>query len=474
MTELTFPHAADLEEVVLGEIMMDTHSMSLVESIITKDTFYSSKNQAIFDCMKQLHNNGDPIDVLTVTQQVMKEYSLDYVGGAIYISELTDRVGSTANIETHAKILQEKFVLREVIKKCNEAIQKTQKNEDALELLNNLESDLRSIGDGVAPDSVSRSSIEILKEIEQEIEAAKLSDNPIVGIPSGIADLDKVLGGFKGGAVYLVAGRPGMGKSGFALDLAESAERFGKKVVFVTLEMTDKEVMKRRLTRILNTSVLEIDKGNVDFQHFHSEIGKIKDDIEIWDPPKLSIFDFRNRIRRKVMNGECDMVVVDYLGLMDGDPKYSGNTAKYIGSISRTAKQVAMENDIPVIALHQLSREVEKTPDKRPMLSHLRDSGEIEQDVDVAMFVYRPEYYGFPTFADNADTHNKAEIIIAKHRGGASNKNIRTGFDGPKTHFYCLESRNFDDTRNISESNPYNNDIKPNNDFDSLGDEIDF
>jgi len=474
MTKIILPNTPDIEEAVLGAILVDKHAILLVESDITPDTFYSSKNRYVWEAIEELQKDGDPIDILTVTSKLKEHGTLKSVGGPFYISELTDRVGTSENIEYHAKILQQNYILREIIKRGNDYVRKASSGADPIDLLSDFESSIRGIGDSVFSGEKTRTNKEILIDIHRQIENSINSDRDILGITSGIQDLDKTLGGFIDTSLYILAARPGMGKSGLMLTIAEASEKDKKHAVILTLEMSDVEIMKRRLTRAMNTSVDEINKGRVDMVKLQEATSKLDSNyIHIWDYSKMSISDLRNKVRRAKLKGEIDFLIVDYLQLMDGDKEYKGSKHHEVGSISRGLKGIAKENGIPVLALAQLSRSVEsRGGDKRPMLSDLKESGDIEQDADVVMFIYRPEYYDIPEFEDGASSHGMAEVIIAKNRHGAL-KRVRTGFDGPRTNFYCLDSRNFDDVRNISEHTPYKP-ITANESFDDLGDEVDF
>lgn len=418
------PQALDLEEAVLGAMMLEKEQAVKVLDILDEDYFYSSANQAIFAAIKSIFEAGAaPIDILTVTEELRKMGMLDVVGGAYYISQLTNRVASTAHSEYHAHIITQKFIQRKLISVCDEIKAKAfDEKTDALGLLDEAEREMYEIKNKSLKRSYDSIS-DLLNKAINQIEDNKGNDDGLTGVGSGFIDLDRITAGWQKSDLIILAARPGMGKTAFALSLLRNAAiQFEKPVAIFSLEMSSVQLVTRLISAETGLSGDKLKKGQLEEHEWHQLNSKIsglsKAKIFIDDTAGIPIFDFRAKCRRLKSQFDIQMVIVDYLQLITTDDKAHGNREQQISHISKSLKMLAKELEIPVIALSQLSREVEKRPDKRPMLSDLRESGSIEQDADIVSFIYRPEYYKVVEGENGEDLRGVAEIIIAKHRNG--------------------------------------------------------
>lgn len=421
------PQATELESAVLGAIMIDKNAILEVIDIISIDSFYKNEHKLIYKSILMLFDDTDPIDILTVTQKLRKVGTLEEVGGAFYISSLASKVNSGDNIIAHSRIIAEKFIKREAIS-ISYKIQKDGYNNqiDAFELLDTIEKSVYDLSN-----TVIKKEAKIMPEIiSRAMNELKIkSENPeLVGVKSGIELLDKITGGWQRQDLIILAARPGMGKTAFAIsNILNAALVQNKPVALFTLEMSDVQIANRMISSLSEVNGEAIRKASLskdEWSRIKSSEQKLQNEnIIIDDTPALTIREFRSKCFRLKQKHKIEMVVVDYLQLMVS-PDHKKNREQEISYISRSLKAVAKELDIPVVALAQLSRKVEdRGGEKKPMLSDLRDSGAIEQDADIVVFMYRPEYYGFATFID--DTGNEltseglAQAIIAKNRNGA-------------------------------------------------------
>tara|TARA_B110000858_G_scaffold179330_1_gene215923 strand:- start:112 stop:1623 length:1512 start_codon:yes stop_codon:yes gene_type:complete len=418
------PQAIDLEEAVLGAMMLEQSAVNAVIDVLSPDSFYKPSHSKIFDIIQNLFNDSEPIDLLTVTAALKKSGDLELVGGAFTIANLTTRVASTANVEFHARIISQKHIQRELIRVSSNIIEKAfDEKTDVFDLLDEAESGLFEVAEGNIRKSYETMSSVVKKAIDN-IDKARSQDGGVSGVPSGFADLDKLTGGWQRSDMIVLAARPGMGKTAFVLTMARNvAVDQGIPVAVFSLEMSSVQLVQRLITAETGISSDKFRKGTLEdheYQQLHDRIGKLsKSPLFIDDTPGLNVFELRAKCRRLKSTHGIDLVVIDYLQLMSANSKNSGNREQEISSISRSIKSIAKELDIPVIALSQLSRMVEtRGGDKRPMLSDLRESGAIEQDADIVSFIYRPEYYGFTDHEEGLDTNGLAEFIIAKHRNG--------------------------------------------------------
>src|SRR5699024_1673483 len=381
------PQAVDLEEAVLGALMLEKNVLREVIDILTPDYFYKESHQKIFEAIANLFQKTSPIDLLTVTAELRQMGVLELVGGAYYITQLTDRVVSAANIEFHARIISQKYIQRELIRVSTEIINSAyEETTDIFDLLDHAEKSLFDIAqNNLRRDS--RKMDDIMREAITSLELLKDRTEGLTGIPSGLTALDRMTSGWQPSDLVIIAARPGMGKTAFVLSVARNAAVDHEKPVAVfSLEMSSIQLVNRLISGETEIEQEKLRKGELadhEWQQLHSRIdGLTEAPIIIDDTPALSVFEFRAKCRRLKAQYDIQMVVVDYLQLMQGkvDGK-SGNREQEIGSISRALKSVAKELNIPVLALSQLSRAVESRPgnSKRPMLSDLRESGSIEQ-----------------------------------------------------------------------------------------------
>lgn len=447
------PQARDLEEAVLGALMLEKDAVTTVIDIIKADSFYVTSHQIIYTACLALFEKSQPIDILTVTQELKKRGELENAGGATYLSQLTERVASAANVEFHARIISQKFIQRELIRISSEIIKDSyEETTDVFELLDKAEQNLFSVADQNLSRNYDSMSSLITQAIKQ-IEELQNQEDALTGVPSGFTSLDRLTGGWQKSDLIIMAARPGMGKTSFVLTVARNAAvDFNKAVAVFSLEMASLQLVNRLISGEAEISSDKLRKGNMESWEWKQLTHKIEKLSEaplfIDDTPGINIFELRAKCRRLKMQHDIQLIIIDYLQLMTGssaDGKSSGNREQEISAISRGLKGLAKELNVPVIALSQLSRAVEtRGGDKRPQLSDLRESGAIEQDADMVIFLYRPEYYGMDVDEDNNSTKGIGEVIIAKHRHG-SLETVRTRFIGQFAKFADLENDYFDD-----------------------------
>ncbi|MBL4678358.1 MAG: replicative DNA helicase [Mucilaginibacter sp.] len=463
------PQAIDLEEAVLGALMLEKDALSSVIDVLKPEVFYEIRHQKIFSAIAYLFEKTSPVDILTVTAQLRQTGELEMIGGAYYITELTNRVASAANIEYHSRIIIQKFIQRELIRISTDIVTNAYEDtSDVFDLLDKAEKNLFEIAqNNLRRDS--RKMDDLMKEALNDIEALKEKKDGLTGVASGFTELDRMTSGWQKSDLVIIAARPAMGKTAFVLSCARNAAvDFDKPVVVFSLEMSSVQLVNRLISGEAEIEQEKIRKGTLEeweWQQLHSKIGRLEQaPLIIDDTPSLNIFEFRAKCRRLKSQHDIQLIIIDYLQLMHGknDGK-GGNREQEIGSISRALKTVAKELNVPVIALSQLSRAVESRPggSKRPMLSDLRESGSIEQDADMVLFLYRPEYYGLDVDEDNNPTQGVGEVIIAKHRNGETGR-VRLKFVGKYVKFTDLET-------NMDGFPPMNSafsGLTPNQDFD--------
>ena len=440
------PQAIDLEEAVLGALMLEKDALTNVIDILKVESFYKDAHQVIFQAILDLFTDSQPIDLLTVTAQLRKNGSLEVAGGAFYVTELTSKVASAANIEFHARIITEQSIKREMIQISSE-IQRDAYEEttDVFELLDKMEQSLFQISEKNIRKNYSDMK-SIMREAIIELEARKLQKDGLTGVPSGFTALDRVTSGWQKSDLVIIAARPAMGKTAFVLSvLRNAAVDHNKPVAIFSLEMSSIQLVNRLISAEAELDSEKIKKGQLAehewAQLVHKTAKLSKAPLFVDDTPALSILELRAKCRKLKAQHDIQMIVVDYLQLMSGDSKggFGGNREQEIASISRALKKIAKELTIPVIALSQLSRAVEtRGGDKRPQLSDLRESGAIEQDADMVMFLYRPEYYGITEDEDHNSTQGVGEVIIAKHRNGSLDT-VKLRFIGKYTKFTDLD-----------------------------------
>lgn len=448
------PQALDLEQAVLGALMIDNDALSNSIELLKAESFYQTEHQKIFSAIEDLFNNAQPVDILTVTNLLKQKGELKNIGGASFVSKLTNRIASAANIETHARIIAQKFIQRELIRISSTTIKDAYDDTtDVFDLLNDAEQGLFEISEGNIRKNYDKMSTLIRQALDQ-IEEIKNKEDGLSGVPSGFTELDRVTSGWQNSDLVILAARPGMGKTAFVLSMARNtAVQFKKPVAIFSLEMSSVQLVNRLIASESGIPADKLRKGNLEEHEWiqlNQQISQLSEaPLFIDDTPALTIFELRAKCRRLVRNNGVELVVIDYLQLMHaGGSNKSGNREQEISTISRSLKSIAKELNVPIIALSQLSRAVEtRGGDKRPMLSDLRESGAIEQDADIVCFIYRPEYYGFTEWPDTSpgqdpDCQGQGEIIVAKHRNG-SLENIKLRFIPQLAKFTDLDSFGF-------------------------------
>lgn len=445
------PQAIELEEAVLGALMLDKDALPSIIDILRPESFYPDRHGSIYKAMVKLFNRTNPVDLLTVTEELKKSGELEEIGGPHYLVELTNRVASAANIEYHSRIILQKHLAREVIKVCTRTIRNAyDPTIEVFEMLDLVERDIFNIGSSLI-NKETASSGKVMADTLKYVELASQQSDGLTGIPSGFVDLDRLTGGWQPTDLIIVAARPGMGKSSLTLSLAlNAALDFDKGVAFFSLEMGKVQLGLRMVSQLSEIPASKLKTGKLydhEWQQLQSATEKIAaSNIHIDDTPGINILELRAKCRRLKMQHDIQLVIIDYLQLMTGDPSQkNGNREQEISGISRALKGLAKELNVPVIALSQLSRAVEtRGGTKRPQLSDLRESGAIEQDADIVSFIYRPEYYNILEDEEGESLKGISEIIVAKHRSGALNT-IKLKYISETTKFDNLGNPNFKD-----------------------------
>ena len=423
------PQALEAEEAVLGSMMIDEDAANKAISILgSSHYFYKDSHKKIFEAMLVLMNNSDPIDTVSVSDELKKGKNLKSVGGIYYLTGLVDKVPTSARVETYAEIVKEKGILRELITTSHEISKKALDAGDSVgSILDEAEQSIFSLTE--QKDSKIYQHIEpILSSTVKKMEDIAANPGSIIGVPSGIIDLDKLTAGFQNGDLIILAGRPSMGKTALALTIARNAAIENKSATAIfSLEMSSDQLGQRLLTSEARVDNALVRRGspNIKWKNINIASGKLAQaPLYIDDTPALSILDLRSRARRLKRERNIELLIVDYLQLMQG-PKNSENRQNEISQITQSLKALAKELDIPVIALSQLSRAVEQRTKKEPMLSDLRESGAIEQDADVVIFLYRPAVYD----KEDQDLKGLAYLIVAKQRNGPTGRVTATFID---------------------------------------------
>lgn len=450
------PQSLDLEEAVLGALMLEKDALTSVIDILRPESFYKEAHQRIYNAILTLFTNSDPIDILTVNNQLRSTGELDFVGGTLYLTELSSRVNSAANIEYHARKIVENALKRFLITIASE-IQKDafEDSTDVFQLLDHTEQALFSATDAYIRRNFSDMA-GLMKQALDELEARKDHKDGLTGVPSGFSALDRLTSGWQKTELTILAARPGMGKTAFVVSsLRNAAVDHQQPVAIFSLEMSAVQLVNRLISAEAEIESDKLRKGNLashEWAQLHHKINKLTNaPIYIDDTPALSILELRAKCRRLKAQHDIQLIVIDYLQLMTGDSsgKGSGNREQEIASISRALKNLAKELNVPVIALSQLSRAVEtRGGEKRPQLSDLRESGSIEQDADMVMFLYRPEYYGITQDEQGNPTQGIGEVIIAKNRSGSLDT-IQLRFVGKYTKFSDLEGSSFEQSQSF-------------------------
>ena len=419
------PQAIELEEAVLGAIMLEKDAIIEVIDILKPESFYKEEHTKIFQAVLNLFASDKAIDILTVPEELRKIGYLDDVGGIAYITQLTSRVASAAHIEFHARIVQQKFIQRELIRVASEIQGRAfDDSSDVDKLLDFSESELFSVAQGHIKKEAAPMNVLVKDALKLINEASKRKDN-LSGAPSGFTKLDRLTSGWQKSDLIIIAARPSMGKTAFVLSMARNmAVDHNKSVAIFSLEMSAIQLVNRMIVGEAEITSDKIKTGNLskeEMERLDYRIKRLEDArIFIDDTPAISIFELRAKCRRLSRQHDIDVIIIDYLQLMSGTQETKGNREQEVSAISRSLKGIAKELNLPVIALSQLNRSVEvRTGSKRPQLSDLRESGAIEQDADMVAFIHRPEKYNILQDDEGNSLKGVAEIILAKHRNGA-------------------------------------------------------
>lgn len=436
------PQALDLERVVLGALMIDKDAFSVVSELLHPETFYDPKHQKIYKAIWALSLDEKPVDIMTVMEELKHQGNLEDVGGPAYILELSSHVASSAHIEYHSHILAQKFLARQLISFASEV--ETGAFDDTVdvdELMQRTEARLFELSqrnmrqDYTDVDPVVKQALEILNK-------AAANKGELTGVPTGYPKLDAMTSGWQASDLVIIAGRPAMGKTSFALSLARNiAVDYNKPIAFFSLEMNNVQLVNRLISNVCEIDGKKLLNGQLDeddWKRLDGNVGKLqKAPIYVDDTPGMSIFELRTKARRLVREKGVEIIMIDYLQLMNANGARFGSRQEEVSTISRSLKGLAKELDIPILALSQLNRTVEGREGiegKRPQLSDLRESGAIEQDADMVLFVHRPEYYRIFEDEKGHDLRGKAQIIIAKHRKGETG-DVLLDFRGNFTRF---------------------------------------
>ncbi|MBQ6202689.1 MAG: replicative DNA helicase [Prevotella sp.] len=450
------PQALEMERVVLGALMVDNDAFSIVSDILRPEVFYEPRNQMIYKAIQTLSMDEKPVDILTVSEQLRKDGTLEEIGGPTYIVNLSSNVVSSAHVEYHARVLAQKFLARQLISFASVVETKAfDETVDVDELMQEAEASLFELSqknmrqDFTQIDPVLKNAVEILQR-------AAANTDGLTGISTGYFDLDKLTSGWQNSDLVIIAGRPAMGKTAFALSLAKNIAVDSRVPVgFFSLEMSNVQLVNRLISNVCEISGSKILNGQLDqeeWQRLDSRLRRLHGaPLYIDDTPGMSIFELRTKARRLVREKGVKIIMIDYLQLMNASGAKFGSRQEEVSTISRSLKGLAKELDIPILALSQLNRSVEGRDEKqgqgkRPLLSDLRESGAIEQDADMVCFVHRPEYYRIFQDEKGNDLRGMAEIIIAKHRKGATDT-VLLNFRGEFTRFQNPQDSSIAPTR---------------------------
>ena len=423
------PQARELEEAVLGALMLEKDAYSIVSEILKPECFYEKAHEKIYAAIVDLALSQRRVDMITVTEQLKKRGELEDVGGPFYISQLTSKVASSAHIEYHARIIAQKYLARELIS-FTAMIQGKAFDEtlDVEDLMQEAEGKLFEISQRNVKKDVTQIN-PVIKDAMEMLQKAALQKEGLSGLRTGFEGLDKMTSGWQNSDLIIIAARPAMGKTAFVLSMAKNmAVNFNTPVALFSLEMSNVQLVNRLIVNVCEIPGEKIKSGRLESYEWEQLDFKIKElydaPIFVDDTPSLSVFELRTKARRLVREHGIKIIIIDYLQLMNASGMSFGSREQEVSTISRSLKQLAKELNIPIIALSQLNRNVESRGDdkngKRPQLSDLRESGSIEQDADIACFIHRPEYYTKSGVdAEGKDIRGKAEFIIAKHRSGS-------------------------------------------------------
>ncbi|MFN8242198.1 MAG: replicative DNA helicase [Bacteroidales bacterium] len=442
------PQAIDMEEAVLGAVMLEKEAVITTLDILRPESFYKDAHQKIFRAIGDLSSRDFAVDLYTVTEELRATGLLESVGGPVYLSQLTSKVVSAAHVDFHARIVAQKYIQRELIRVSTEIQTRSfDDTYDITDLLDFSEDAIFQIAEGSIKREVAPIN-EVIKEAIHEIEEAGKREDALVGIPSGFTKLDRLTSGWQKAELVIVAARPSMGKTAFALTMARNmAIDHGKKIAIFSLEMSSIQLVNRLIISETDLPGDKIKNGRLtedEWKQLDSRIKKlVAAPIFIDDTPAITITELRAKCRRLMAQHKLDLVIIDYLQLMTG-PSNSGSREQEVSNISRSLKSIAKELNVPVIALSQLNRSAELRGGlKKPQLSDLRESGAIEQDADMVVFIHRQDKFGIQTFEDGTSTKGIAEIILAKNRNGPVD-DVRVRFREEKAQFVDIEDFDID------------------------------
>lgn len=435
------PQNLDAEKSLLGAILIDEETLADVSEVVKAADFYEKSHEMIFDAIIRLYERHKPVDMLTLTDELKRKDQLELIGGAAYLSELTNYVPTAAHAEAYADLVAQKAVRRRLIHASTEITELSyDENFETQELLSKAESELFSVSDqSLKQDLISMESI--LTESFDRLEELHRNKGALRGIKTGYRDLDAMTAGLQRSDLIILAARPAMGKTTLVTNLAYNVATIEQKaVLYFNLEMSKEQLVDRMLADASGVDSWNIRTGNLsdeDFAKLSDAMGEMAEaPIYIDDTPGLSVLEMRTKARRVAHEQELGLIIVDYLQLMQGSGKHDGNRVQEVSEISRGLKLVARELNVPLIALSQLSRSVETRTPPIPQLSDLRESGSIEQDADIVSFIYRPGYYE----PDNPEVANITDLIIAKHRNGPVGK-VQLFFHPERLRFMSLDKR---------------------------------
>ncbi|MCD6519939.1 MAG: replicative DNA helicase [Anaerolineae bacterium] len=438
------PQNLDAERSVLGSLLIDPDAIIKVGSFLRPEDFYNEAHQAIYRALLKLHEKRQPLDLVTVTDELERQGQLDFVGGAAYLTSLINAVPTSIHVEYYGHIVERTSIMRQLIDAAGRiAALAYEEREEVDEVIDKAEQILFE----VSQRRISRALIpirDIIKEYYDRIEFLVEHRDESLGVPTGFVDLDRLLGGLQPSDLIIIAARPAMGKTSLAISIAcNAALRYNSVVAFFTLEMSAEQVVQRMISSHAGIDSQRLRLGRIEdteWEEFTRVSGMLSEaQIFIDDTPSPSPMEIRTKARRLAAEYKLDLIIIDYLQLMEGGDRRAENRAQEIAYISRSLKSLARELKVPVVALSQLSREIERRADKRPLLSDLRESGSIEQDADVVMFIHRQDFYD-----ETSEREHIADIIVAKHRNGPTDT-VSLYFDPSLTKFSDLVMREIDE-----------------------------
>ncbi len=456
------PQALDMEESVLGALMIAKESFATVADLLRPESFYKVQNRLIYEAIAALAAKEQPIDMLSVAEKMRSLGSLEEAGGVIYLSELTRKVASTAHLRYHAQIVSQKAIARELIQMAAELEELGyDETQDVEDLMQKAESDIFEISQRNQKRDVTQID-PVISEAFARMRKASQNEGNISGIPSGFTDLDKITSGWQKSDLIIIAARPAMGKTAFVLSMAKNiAVNYHRAVAMFSLEMSNVQLVNRLIMNVCEIEGEKIKNGKLTQGEWNQLEHKVNDllgaPIYVDDTPALSIFELRSKARKLVREKKVELIIIDYLQLMNANGVNFGSREQEVSIISRNLKALAKELDIPIIALSQLNRQVEQRggqgiEGKKPQLSDLRESGAIEQDADMVCFIHRPEYYKlYSDEKTGSDLRGLGQIIVAKHRNGATD-DVWLRFRGKYAKFQNKDEET-DDMPEIDEPN---------------------